>query len=118
MPLTRPSGACASTERCPKPNPTRETEAHPGGGCIRQEVWKSRWEIRRKARLPFTKPCLRRKPECRITSAVWLSRGLHLKLHLDDLDGFVAKPVGKFLRGAGIGDQAPDSVKGPYPRNA
>src|SRR5215470_14769297 len=63
------------------------------------------------------KHCLRRKPECLITLVVWRCPEPHLKLNLNDFNAPFAKPIREFLRGAVIGDQTPDSVEGPDPRN-
>src|SRR5215467_5553461 len=88
------------------------------GGSIQLEFYKLRWEKRTKEKPLCMKHCSRRKHECLTTSVAWLSPELHLNLNLNDFNGPLAKPIREFLRGTVVGNQAADSVEGPYPRNA
>src|SRR2546430_1714407 len=86
MAMTQGNGKRVSKPPCRKRNPMREPIVHRVGGCIPRDFCKLRSEKRRKETRHCGKRCLRRKPECLITSAAWRSRELHLKLNFNDFD--------------------------------
>src|SRR5919108_423439 len=107
----------ASLQPCRKPNLAWEPIVHRVGGSILRVFCKLRSEKQKKETRRWGKHCLRRKPECLITSAVWRLREGRLDLDLNDFDAPLAKPFGEFLRSAAVRNQTADSVVRSYSRN-
>src|SRR5438270_9620958 len=112
------SGVKGSMPPCPRRNPIWVPGAHQVGCFIPREFCRWHSGTPRRARFCSKKHCLHQRPECLFTSAVWLSREQRPKLNLNDFNAPIAKPVRKFLGGAVVGDETPDSIEGAYLRNA
>src|SRR6267378_4453303 len=112
--MTLLNGRSVFLEPWQRRSPTHEPAPTRVGGFIWREF--CRWHLGAtcRAKLPFASPCSYPKTECRITSAAWPWRALHL----DNFDTLLAKVTGKILCSTTIRDQAPNSVEGADLGNA